>query len=121
MAGSLEPIVVPLKSLKGDDALLAQLPDGAKLSNGRARLHRRTRVVSAIGRLLTEPNVPAAYVLVKCGEESTVTDGQGYFRIDLSDDETAPIIAVVPGVGEITVPAGNPEFILAPGKTKVKS
>lgn len=121
MAGSLEPIVVPLKSLKGDDALLAQLPDGAKLSNGKARLHRRTRVVSAIGRLFSEPDVPAAYVLVKCGEESTVTDGQGYFRVDLSDDETAPIIAVVPGVGEITVPAGNPEFILSPGKTKVKS
>ncbi len=119
-SGNLEPVVVVLKSLVGDDAILAQLPDGVTIEDGKTRLRRRTRVVSAIGRLLFEPDVPAAYVLVKCGEESTVTDGQGYFRIDLADDEKSPVVAVVPGRGEVVVPADEPEFDLSAQPAKAK-
>jgi len=121
-SGALEPLVITMKSLTGEGAVLAQLPEGASIEEGRTRLRRRTRVVSAVGRLLLDEGSPAAYVLVRCGDESTVTDSDGYFRIDLADDDRSPVVAIVPGVGSIEIPQGEPEFVLsAPDKASKRS
>lgn len=97
----LEPMLLTLTSLDEARRLEAEK---ALARQGKLVDSGRRAFTTIVGQLKYEGGEPVAYAVVQLGDQTTVTDSEGYYRFVASiDDRTKSIVARLPGVGDVVV------------------
>lgn len=114
-SGPVEPIVFELAPAESESMVREDQERAGLDGDGRLRLGptQLTWMTSAIGRIMFESGKPAAYYIVRCGSRSTMTDGQGFWRLELDPEEANDLEVILsPGVSQKLI-LGSPDAVIA--------
>jgi hypothetical protein len=95
----LEPLGITLEPLGDAEAIALEkeATNAALIETG------REVKMSLTGRLAYASGNPAAFVVVRAGSKETTTDGEGFYTFNNLKEKVTTLVAMVPGVGEVSV------------------
>ncbi|HVL39522.1 MAG TPA: Pvc16 family protein [Fimbriimonadaceae bacterium] len=101
---SLEPIGIVLDGLGDRDRQAEQRSIAESNLNGPGLVEVERKVsISIVGRLKYPDGRPAAYIPVRAGTQTTMTDGEGMYHFAGLPAGDHPVIAEVAGHGDVSV------------------
>lgn len=113
-AGPFDPAVIILEPADSKSIVAAD-QEAAGLTASGQREMRPTQlswVTSALGRLVFEDGEAAAYHIVRCGAKATMTDGQGFWRMEIVPEDAGSLEVVLgPGVTQ-KLALGHPDSVI---------
>lgn len=113
-AGPFDPVVINLEPADTKSIIAADQEAAGLTAEGQRELRptQLSWVTSAIGRLVFEDGQAAAYHIVRCGARSTMTDGQGFWRMEIAPEDAGSLEVILgPGVTQ-KLALGHPDSVI---------